>query len=102
MKQFPLVNCSRGAPMGRAEYYLPNDPDNLPARSVSVFRVRLSGDYDDGGAYWGCESHGIGLYCARSDNGEYRRFVRAASRAKAISALEIPPEWLKQPVKVQS
>jgi hypothetical protein len=69
-KQFFPVDCSRGAPMGRAEYGAPAD---CAPRSVSVFKVALSGDYDDGGAYWGSNSNGTYLYCAQtSSNIEYQ------------------------------
>lgn len=89
-RQFKSVNCQYGAPIGRSAYGI---PENLDPRSVRVFRVRLdAGGYDDGGAYWG---HYQSLYCA-TDNGDYRQFIRACSRAEAIAKLEIPSECLKR------
>lgn len=89
-KQFTPVNCSRGSPMGRAEY---GTPTECEPRTVRAFKVTLSGDYDDGGAYWGCNSHGAYLYCA-TDGADYRAFVRAPSRADAIIRLGIPCDRL--------
>lgn len=92
-KQFNDVSGRYGAPMGRREsHHLPNNP-----RSVRLFRVRLdSGGYDDGGAYWGLETRGERLYCARSvdDNDPYCEFVRARSRERAADILEIPDNLL--------
>lgn len=85
-KQFPNVNSTYGAPMGRVEKGTPQTP-----KSVRVFRVRLNaGGYDDGGAYWG---HGLPLFCA-TDGRDYRHFVRAIDRIDAIAALEIPAETI--------
>lgn len=84
MRQFPKVNCSCGAPMGR-----PNWCDDPTAR-VYVFRVRLvGGDYDDGGAYWGGGYGVLPLYCARdSRSGEkVQVFMRAFNREDAIAQL---------------
>ncbi len=93
VKQFDNVDCSRGAPMGRAEW---PEPPTKP-KSVRLFRVRLdSGGYDDGGAYWGLESRGQMLFCA-TDDANYRRFVRAATRGLAANELRLP-NWL---LKVQ-
>jgi hypothetical protein len=89
-KQFIPVDCSRGAPMGRAEY---GTATECEPRTVRVFKVRLDGDYDDGGAYWGCNSFGAYLYCA-TDGADYRAFVRATSRADAIIRLGIPCDRL--------
>ena len=93
MKQFSLVDCSRGAPMGRSEYGA-DTIGSQPARAVRLFRVRLdSGGYDDGGAYWGA---GQPLYCAKGE--DYQRFVRAWSRYDAAVALSIPDSVLARPV----
>lgn len=91
-KQFTPVDCSRGAPMGRAEY---GTATECEPRTVRVFKVTLDGDYDDGGAYWGCNSFGAYLYCA-TDGADYRAFVRAAHRPAAIEALGIPLDRLKR------
>jgi hypothetical protein len=89
-KQFTNANCGYGAPLGRREYGLVSD---CPEHSIRLFKVRLIGDYDDGGAYWGA-SISIGwLYCARSGN-TYRRFVRANSRTHARELLRIPNAML--------
>ena len=94
-KQFLPVDCSRGAPMGRAEYGAPADCE---PRSVSVFKVKLTDGYDDGGVYWGSNSLGTYLYCAQtSSNIEYQAFVRATSRADAILRLGIPKGKLLRP-----
>jgi hypothetical protein len=80
--------------MGRAEYGAPAD---CTPGSVSVFKVRLDGDYDDGGAYWGSAAPGTALYCARDTNHRYQAFIRAVSRADAIEHLGVPTQALKKP-----
>ncbi len=92
-KQFEDADCSRGAPMGRGSY---GDPRTCRPRSVSLFKVNLQGDYDDGGAYWGGGSDVKSLYCARSDDGVYLDFARASSRREAAEAMRIPEEVLIQ------
>jgi len=83
--QFVNIDCSRGAPMGRAEYGIASD---CPPKSIRLFKVRLFGDYDDGGAYWGA-SIAVGyLYCARYGT-TYRRFTRAYSREHAAKLMRI-------------
>lgn len=80
-KQFNLVDCSRGAPMGRSNYGQPQRKGG-----VSLFKVRLDkGGYDDGGAYWGfpCD-----IYCAVEDD-TYRAFVRAKTRREAAEKLGV-------------
>lgn len=87
-KQFPPVDCSRGAPMGRAQWH---EPPTVP-RSVRVFRVRLdSQGYDDGGAYWGA---GKPLYCA-TDGAGYRMFTRADTRLQAIDEFRLSAHLLR-------
>ena len=88
MKQFTLVNCTRGAPMGRAAW----DEAPTVSRSVNVFKVKIdSQGYDDGGAYWGI---GKPLFCAT--NGEnYRMFTRADSRLSAIVEFRLAAFLLK-------
>ena len=90
-KQFQPVDCSRGSPMGRAEWC---EPPTKP-HSVRVFRVRLdSGGYDDGGAYWGLESRGALLFCATNDE-NYRMFCRAESRLQALLEFRLSRHLLK-------
>lgn len=89
-KQFTDVSCARGAPMGRAPYGIPSD---CPARSIRLFRVRLNGDYDDGGAYWGGGLGSKYLYCARYGD-TYRDFERAWTRAEAARSLRLPGRLL--------
>ena len=90
-KQFLPVDCSRGAPMGRAEYGAPAD---CAPRSVAVFKVKLTDGYDDGGVYWGACAVGTALYCAQDTNSRYQAFIRAVSRADAILGLGIPCDRL--------
>jgi hypothetical protein len=87
-KQFPDVNGKHGAPMGRPSFGFLED---CKPKSVSVFRMRMTGAYDDGGAYWGLPSN---VYCARSDDGEYQQFTRASNRIEALKKLEITPDYV--------
>lgn len=81
-RQFPLVNSSRGAPMGRHTYPI----REKGAKDIQLFKVKLdSGGYDDGGAYWGHMY--LPLYCARND--ESQEFVRAYSREHAAAFLDL-------------
>lgn len=74
------VSCKYGAPMGRGR--------ELPLLGkVSLRKVRLNGDYDQGGAYWGY-SPGSELYYAEGSLGWYT-YVRAPDRASAKSDLAI-------------
>ena len=91
MKQFDDVPGTYGAPMGRAEYGI---IENCEDRSIELFRVRLLGDYDDGGAYWGGGFGTNPLYCARTRDGKYRQFVRAMTREEAAKVLGIPASKL--------
>lgn len=85
-RQFNLVNCQYGAPMGRCTY---GNPEVIEGK-VHVFKVRfVDGDYDDGGAYWGA---GMPLYCARDDGHHYRDFIRAYSRKEAMQKLGLIKE----------
>ena len=91
-KQFADVNCSRGAPMGRADDA--NLETEMP-RFVRLFKVRLmDGGYDDGGAYWGI---GEPIYCAIDDDGS-RQFIRAGSRERAAFMLGLSSRALKVPL----
>lgn len=87
-KQFGIVDYRYGAPMGRRSY---GDASLCADRSIHLFRVRMVGDYDDGGAYWGA---GVSLYCARDTAGTYRNFARAASRTDAALLLCLPSKKL--------
>lgn len=87
-KQFSDVNCSLGAPMGRAAYGDPNGHELF-----RLFKVQLdSGGYDDGGAYWGLPNN---IYCAQGE--DFQRFVRADSREEAADELNIRYQ-LKKPL----
>ena len=84
------VNSIYGAPMGRSEFGRPNDYGHS---SLYLYHVPLdSGGYDEGGAYWGL---GQRLYCAECDEGEYREFIRADTRSKAMNILSIEKHQLK-------
>jgi hypothetical protein len=89
MPQFEPVSCRFGAPLGRYEI---GEPSACVDSSISLFRVRLLGDYDDGGAYWGGYP-AAPLYCARGPS--YRAFARASSRGAAARLLRIPSTKLK-------
>jgi hypothetical protein len=75
--------------MGRYTCGLAKDCEDS---SISLFRVNLNGDYDDGGAYWGGYP-AKPLYCAR-DKDSYRAFTRANTRAEAARKLMIPSSKL--------
>lgn len=93
-KQFQNASSTYGAPMGRSEFGLVS---NYERRALRLFRVNLDGGgYDDGGAYWGQNTGGRGLYCITDKDGELRRFVRAMSRTHAALLLDIDPATLMQ------
>jgi hypothetical protein len=70
--------CSiRGASLGRSARF--GEPGK-----VRLQKVRLSGDYDSGGAYWG-NTPGTDIYCAFSE--DTRVFCRASSRDAAKQKL---------------
>ena len=80
-----MVNCSRGAPMGRVDVPAPRDFEY----KMRLYKMNLdSGGYDRGGAYWG---HGEPMYCAEADDrGEDVEelpimYLRAKSRDEAKS-----------------
>ena len=86
-KQFNNVNCATGSPMGRKEG---RDAPTV-ARSVRVFRVRITSQgYDAGGAYWGI---GKPLFCA-TDGQNYRMFTRADSRLCAVAEFRLSAHLL--------
>ena len=87
-KQFPEVNSSRGAPMGRSTSSLGETP-----KGVRLFKVRLdSGGYDDGGAYWGFPNN---LWCAQCPEGG-QEFTRASNRLVAAAQLDLPNNLLSR------
>lgn len=98
VKQFENVNCSRGAPMGRASFGTLSEASDC---SLKVFRVTLNtGGYDDGGAYWGLPQDN--LYCIESINMSdyYRTFVRARDRAEAAALAEVGSKQLRKKLKL--
>lgn len=102
--ELPMCSCKYGAPMGRDNHI----PRGYPA-GVKMHLVRLrfaDGDYDAGGAYWGC---GNPIYWAVSDKtdgnfpikkwdgsfvpGRIQVFVRARDREDAArQVMEVLPE----------
>lgn len=72
-----------GSQMGRRNT-LPDDPQT-PCK-LRLVRLRMvGGDYDQGGAYWGCGFGKTWIYRALGDAGEVRAevFVRSESRENA-------------------
>lgn len=69
----------RGANMGRPSSRL------APAGRCRLFKVRLHGDYDDGGAYWGGSNS---VYCLREllFGGEVREWFRNARTREEAEA----------------
>ena len=93
----PEVDCSRGAPMGRANI---GEVKHCAPGTVHLFKVRMTDAYDLGGAYWGL---GETLWCAYSPGygehaqpnyNERRAFTRAPNRRAAMNALGLTPEQL--------
>lgn len=83
------VNCSRGAPMGRANSH---STDKLYAGKFYLRQLPMVDyDYDQGGAYWGCGNPEIGwMYRAYSDTFQdevVELFVRARNREAAKAAV---------------
>ena len=75
------VSSKYGAPMGRR-----SDPlSRFEGAKVHLQRVRLSGDYDSGGAYWG---QGAPLWRAWEDADGYEAFFRAPNRNTAKAMIE--------------
>lgn len=68
---------SRGAAMGRGDYH-DADPE-LPVK-LTLRRVRLNGDYDSNGTYFG---FGRPLYWYADSEGEIDAMLRADSRVQA-------------------
>lgn len=75
---FPLVDCSRGAPMGRH--------GDAPGNFVDAPRLYArhqggSEGYDRGGAYWGGPNN---VWAVWTRGGKAVTYVRANSREQAI------------------
>jgi len=75
--KLPKAYSQYGASMGR-------DSDSEPLQGkLRLERVRLTGGYDNGGAYWG-----IGLPLFRAEDSKGReKFFRAANRETAKALL---------------
>lgn len=69
---------SRGAPLGRPAS---GTGEPTTAERFTLRKVRLNGDYDEGGAYWGSNSPGCILYYYEAGN--ISDYIRAADRADA-------------------
>ena len=57
---------------------------------VSARKVRLSGDYDSRGRYWGSHSPGSILYRVSDASGNLDEYVRAGNAKEALEKLSIP------------
>lgn len=93
MKLAP-VNCSRGAPMGRADCHDHGATNILFELEWVPF---VDDCYDSGGAYWGLPTN---LYCVEGESADIvvRFFVRAPSRDHAkAKALDLYPGSTFQP-----
>lgn len=81
-----MEQARRGASMGRPSTPVGFLDPTKEQPKLRLQRVPLSaGGYDPGGAYWG---HGVPLFCAWSDDGEFAFYVRALDRAEAKAQLE--------------
>lgn len=80
---FPRVGGRYGAPMGRLGHPLAayNGASKLYARHAGG-----DGYYDCGGAYWGSDRSGA-VYAVWTRGGDFCAYVRARSKAAAISAV---------------
>lgn len=75
------VFCEFGAPMGRRN----SIPDDIiPSNKLYLEKMRLNGDYDKGGAYWGYTPNSY-IYRATGSTLTYEIeiFTRASSRQEA-------------------
>lgn len=72
---------SRGAQMGRPT--LDGGFTVTGSHPMTLRKVRLNGDYDSGGAYWGCNSPGSILYYFEGPISDISGYVRAADREDA-------------------
>jgi len=58
-----------------------------PEAKVRLFKIRMSGDYDEGGAYWGA---GEPIYATLGD--DFAFYMRASSRIEAkVELLKLYP-----------
>jgi len=80
------VSCKYGAPMGRYSAPITELSGKVHIRYVPFF----SGDYDQGGAYWGGGRYTLPLFCAWDSDCVV--YFRAASRetAKMVLSNENP------------
>ena len=81
MKKLSNVSCKYGAPMGRRN----SIPDDIiPSSKLYLEKMRLNGDYDKGGAYWGYTQNSY-IYRATGSTltEEIEIFTRAANRQEA-------------------
>lgn len=76
------VSCKYGAPMGRYS----NTATELTGRVHLRYVPFVSGDYDQGGAYWGGGQYTQPLFCAWDNEGR-TVYLRAASRESAKAQL---------------
>jgi len=72
-------NRSRGAGMGR-----PSDLDTDTSATLTLRQVRLLGDYDEGGAYWGGGKDSLNLWVATEPESGEECYVRAHDREAAM------------------
>lgn len=83
------VSCRYGAPMGRSGV-LPKDATREFKLHIAPMRMSGDGDYDEGGAYWGCGSPSSGFMWVawgKLNDEPVTVFVRAIGRAKAETAV---------------
>lgn len=81
------VSTPSGAPMGRQSWIDPSD-QFLHLEPMPM----VNGDYDPGGAYWGCGTRGCGdMWCAFSPSGSTMVFFRAdhTMHATTMAASEL-------------
>lgn len=82
--QLPNAYSIRGADMGRSNDI--NEPDAKIKFHLYLMQM-FDGDYDSGGAYWGCGSRATGwmyhAYGYGSDGQKNEIFIRALSRDDA-------------------
>ncbi len=77
------VGSKWGAPMGRRAFHIARGLREFVETRLSLARVRLNGDYDNGGAYWG--GGGLPLYrvAGEFEGTEIEFFLRANNRDHA-------------------
>jgi len=87
-----------GSQMGRPDN-IPEPIRSLPFVKLHMVRLKwVDGDYDVGGAYWGCPGRGMYVYCAYANvvnpvSGNFfpftQIFVWATSRKDAKSCVRV-------------